>query len=60
MEQRYVVFGYTSARWMRQLAARSRGQLRVADERSAYLVLEQGVTQPDQIISQVKLLLQSD
>jgi len=58
IEDRYVVFGYTSAPAIQQLAAQSRGKLRVADDRSAYLPMEQGVTKPDQILGVVKLLLQ--
>jgi transcription-repair coupling factor (superfamily II helicase) len=57
MEDRYVVLGYASQPLMRQLAARSGGQLRVADDRSAYLVLPEEVRTSDQILNQVKLLL---
>jgi hypothetical protein len=40
--------------------ARSKGQLRVADEQSAYLLLEPELTQPGQILARIKLLLQSE
>ena len=58
MEDRYVVLGYASQPLVRQLAGRSGGQLRVADDRSAYLVLPEEVRTPDQILDRVKLLLQ--
>ena len=59
MENHYAVLGYSSPRLIRQLVQQSRGQLRVADGQSAYLPLEQGVMEPDQIFRRVKLLLQS-
>lgn len=59
IENRYVVLGYTSVRQIRELAERSGRQLRVVDERSAYLPLPEGVTQADQILAQIESLLQS-
>jgi transcription-repair coupling factor (superfamily II helicase) len=59
MEDRYVVFAYVSGALIRRLAAHGGGKLRVVDERSAYLPLAQEVTEPDQVLSEVKLLLQS-
>jgi transcription-repair coupling factor (superfamily II helicase) len=59
LEDRYAVLGYASQPLMRQLAQQSGGRLRVADEQSAYLALEQGVRTPDQILNRVKLLLQA-
>ncbi len=58
MEGKYVVLGYASGPLVRQLAARSGGQLRVADEQSAYLLLPEDVKTADQILDRVKLLLQ--
>jgi len=59
MEDRYVVFGYTARPLIRQLSALSGERLRVVDERTAYLPLEEGVTGSDQIVGEVKSLLQS-
>ena len=60
LEDRYAVFGYASQPLMQQLAGRSAGELRVADEHSAYLVLGQEVRTPDQILDGVKVLLQGE
>jgi len=57
LEDRYAVFGYTSARQIHQLAATSGGRLRVVDDRSAYLPLESEVTQHKAIIDEVRQLL---
>jgi transcription-repair coupling factor (superfamily II helicase) len=59
LEDRYAVFGFTSAQLIQQLAAQHRGRLRVADDRSAYLPLEEKTMQPDEILGKVKALLQS-
>ena len=58
LEGEYVVFGYASAALIRQLAGQSGGRLRVVDAKSAYLPLSQGVIEPDQVLAEVKLLLQ--
>ena len=58
MEDSYVVFGYTSAKRVRELAAGSGGRLRVVDGQSAYLPMAKDVTDPDAILAQVKSLLQ--
>jgi len=60
LEDRYAVLGYASQHLIRQLAQRSGGQLRVADEHDAYLALEQELRTPDQILDRVKLLLQAE
>ena len=57
MEEPYMVFTYTSARLMRLLAAANGGRLRIVDARSAYLPLDQGVTEPAAIHEIVKALL---
>jgi len=58
MENEYVVFLYTSATHIRQLADASRGRLRVVDGQSAYLPLGKEVMQSDEILRQVESLLQ--
>ena len=60
MEEQYVVFGYTSAKDIRRLAALSKGQLRVVDDRSAYLPLAKRLMDPGAILRQIKSLLQSE
>ncbi len=58
LEEPYLVFTYTSARLIQQLAALSGGKLRVVDARSAYLPMDQGVREPAQIHAIIKSLLQ--
>ncbi|MGD0900200.1 MAG: transcription-repair coupling factor, partial [Thermoguttaceae bacterium] len=58
VENQYVVFHYTSAGRIRELAAKSGGRLRVVDARSAYLPLDEQAASPDAIRRQVKSLLQ--
>ena len=58
LENQYAVFVYSSARHIQQLAAASRGRLRVVDGRSAYLPLENEVAQPELLLREVKSLLQ--
>ena len=58
IEEPYMVFTYTSARLIEQLAAANRGKLRVVDARSAYLPLDQAVREPKIVHSIVKSLLQ--
>jgi transcription-repair coupling factor (superfamily II helicase) len=60
LEDHYVVFGYTSAGQIRQLAAKIPGRLRVVDGRSAYLPLGQEVTQSNAILREIKSVLQPD
>jgi transcription-repair coupling factor (superfamily II helicase) len=59
IEDCYVVFAYASAPLIRQLATESRGRLRVVDQRNAYLPMGQELTEADQILGEIKLLLQS-
>ncbi len=59
IEDEYVVFGYSSAKQIRGLADSSRGRLRIADGQSAYLPIPKELTQSDQIVADVKSLLQS-
>jgi transcription-repair coupling factor (superfamily II helicase) len=60
VEDAYVVFQYGSAREIQQLAALSRGRLRVVDGRSAYLPVGKGVAQSETILAEVKSLLQQE
>lgn len=60
MEDRYLVFVYSSERLIRQLAASSGGRLRVVDKESAYLPLSEEVTQPDKILGEIESLLQQE
>lgn len=57
LEEPYVVFGYLSTGFIRQLAARCQGELRIADARNAYLVLPQDVAGPDAILAHVEMVL---
>jgi transcription-repair coupling factor (superfamily II helicase) len=57
IEDRYVVSHYTDERLIRQLAAQSKGRLRVVDDRSAYLPLADEVVEPDQILAAIESLL---
>jgi len=59
LENHYVVFGYAARGAIGKLRDRSGGSLRIADDRTAYLPLEKGVSEPKQIFAQVKSLLQS-
>ena len=57
LEDCFVVFGYMSAPLIHQLAARHRGRLRVADDRSAYLPIDQRREQPDQLLAEIHEVL---
>jgi len=59
LEDRYVVLGYGNPRKIRRLAESTGRQLRVADDRNAYLLLSQEVTLPEEIVARVKSLLQA-
>jgi transcription-repair coupling factor (superfamily II helicase) len=58
LELPYVVFRYSSARLIRELAGQNGGRLRVVDNQSAYLPLEGDRESPESIRRQVKSLLQ--
>jgi transcription-repair coupling factor (superfamily II helicase) len=58
LENRFVVFRYTDRGRIEQLARRSRGQLRVIDDSSAYLTMPHKVRKPDEIMECVKSVLQ--
>jgi transcription-repair coupling factor (superfamily II helicase) len=57
VEEQYVVFTYTSAPKIRLLAADCEGRLRVVDDRSAYLPVEQGVAKQEPLLNLLKSLL---
>ncbi|NIP84398.1 MAG: transcription-repair coupling factor, partial [Planctomycetales bacterium] len=57
-QRQSAVLTYADPARIGQLAATSGGRLRIVDDRSAYLPLPKGVEDPDQIIQQVKSLLQ--
>ena len=54
----YLVFEYTDAARIRQLAASSDGRLRVVDQRCAYAELNSDVDDPPAVLAEAKLVLQ--
>ncbi len=58
LEEGFIVFGYGVRRRVEQLAKKSGGKLRVVDDKSAYLPIDKGLTDSDQVISAVQSLLQ--
>lgn len=60
LEDRFVVFWYSSESRIRRLASAVKGRLRVADGRSAYLPLGEALTEPAAIIESVKSLLRNE
>ena len=58
VEDRYVVFGYTSAAQIQRLARATGGRLRVVDDQSAYLPMEKEVLLSGEVHQAVKSLLQ--
>ncbi len=59
-EDGYVVFGYTCSQEIRRLASASAGRLRVVDGKSAYLPIGIEVTKPDELLGEIKSLLQRE
>ena len=59
-EDNYVVFTYTSRRSIEMLAAVNRGKLRVVDNRSAYLPLDEDVFEAGMLIDTLKTLLRRE
>jgi len=57
LEDRFLVFRYTSRPRIEQLAKISGGKLRVVDQHSAYLRVPPGVAGPDAILNLVKSVL---
>jgi transcription-repair coupling factor (superfamily II helicase) len=60
LDMPYVVFVYRVESLVRHLAKLSRGRLRIVDSQTAYLPLPKEVTEPDEILRLVKMLLQSE
>ena len=56
----YIVYQYTDASRMRQLAKQSRGRLRVVDDSCAYLPLDVGSESPDLVLDQARSVLRAD
>ncbi len=57
LEGKYAVLTYSNRGPLSRLVERSRGSLRVADARSAYLVLGPDADDPDRVLSRLKSLL---
>src|SRR6185503_9135587 len=57
IEQQYVVFRYSDRRRIEQLARHYKGNVRVVDDKSAYLPIPKGLTKPAEILKQVKSVL---
>ncbi len=60
LEDSYVVFRYGNPGLMKQLAARQGGRLRVVDGQSAYLPRGKEVVDADQLLDELKSMLQRD
>jgi len=60
LEDPYAVFTYASGKRIEQLAQLSQGKLRIVDNRSAYLPLENPSGSPDSVVGEVKALLQRE
>jgi transcription-repair coupling factor (superfamily II helicase) len=58
IEEQYVVFGYKNRKQLDLLVARSDGQLRIADDQSAYLPLGKEIGEPDRVMAALETLLQ--
>jgi transcription-repair coupling factor (superfamily II helicase) len=59
LEPGYMVFFYTDKKRIELLARKSKGQLRVADDRSAYLPLPRQDLPPDELILLAQAMLRS-
>jgi transcription-repair coupling factor (superfamily II helicase) len=58
IEEQFVVFRYSNRQRIEQLAKLRRGQLRIVDERSAYLPIPKGFMTPDKLLALTKSVLQ--
>lgn len=58
-EDNYLVFAYTNRQKIEELARRERGRLRIADDRSAYLVSAGALTDGDEILAAVEAVLRA-
>jgi len=59
LEPPYIVFTYKNRPKIEELTRRQRGRLRIADQRSAYLVTGQELTDPDEILETVQSVLRA-
>ena len=60
LEDRYLVLGYDERAHIERLRAKCGRRLRIVDERSAYLPLENEDGSPEEILKVAKSLLLSD
>jgi transcription-repair coupling factor (superfamily II helicase) len=60
LEGKYAVLTYSSRTELNKLLAKSGGQLRVADERGAYLPIEREINDPEAVLARLKSLLRPD
>jgi transcription-repair coupling factor (superfamily II helicase) len=60
LEGKYAVLTYSSRLDLNKLVARSGGQLRIADDRSAYLPLEREIHDPEAVLARLKSLLRPE
>jgi transcription-repair coupling factor (superfamily II helicase) len=60
LEAKYAVLTYSSRTELNKLLAKSGGQLRMADERSAYLPIEREMNDPEAVLARLKSLLRPD
>jgi hypothetical protein len=58
IEGQYVVLGYKSRKQLDLLVARSGGELRIADDQSAYLPLGKDIANPEAVMLALETLLQ--
>jgi transcription-repair coupling factor (superfamily II helicase) len=58
IEEQFIVFRYANRQRIEQLARMRRGQLRIVDDRSAYLPIPRGFMTPDRLLSLAKSVLQ--
>jgi transcription-repair coupling factor (superfamily II helicase) len=57
LEEQFIVFRYGNRQRIEQLAKLRRGQLRIVDERSAYLPIPKGFALPDKLLELAKSVL---
>jgi len=60
LEGEFAVLGYRNARLMKRLAESADSRLRIVDHKSAYYVLKSAVTSADDLLEELKSLLQPD
>lgn len=60
LEGEFAVLGYRNAKLIKRLAESADGRLRIVDHKSAYYVLKSPVTAPEDLLQELKSLLQPD